>query len=100
MRLFSLLVKQVEDCCSDGIGCERCVVAAECVACWDTMCQRPEITRCEYSAFANRFAELRSKKWQMSIIQTMSFVSVKQGGRYNRDGRNQVEKAAEAIRSR
>jgi hypothetical protein len=81
VRLFNLLVKQVEACCGDGVGCERCAVAVECVAYWDTMCQRPVITRCEYSAFANRFAELRSKKWRMSIIQTMSFVSVKQGVR-------------------
>jgi len=61
-----LLVKKLEECSSDGIDCDRCLVAAECIAYWDIICQRLWLDEYQYSDYAARLDELRSRKWSLA----------------------------------
>jgi len=56
------LVDELEECSGEGLDCEHCPVAAECTACWDTICQQTVLDEYQYSDFAARLAELRNKK--------------------------------------
>ena len=62
MTLFDQLVKKAEECCGDGIVCDRCPVAADCRRFWDSVCQREMVDRREYSRYAARLTGFRSKK--------------------------------------
>jgi hypothetical protein len=59
------LIEKLEECSGDGIGCEHCPVAAECTACWDTICQQLGLDEYRYSDFAARLAQLRNRKWML-----------------------------------
>lgn len=56
------LVKRLEDCSGDGIDCDHCPVAAECTACWDTICRQLVLDEYRCSDFAARLDELRNRK--------------------------------------
>ena len=62
MKLFNQLVKKVEDCCDDGISCDRCPVAADCRRFWDSVCWYEMVDRREYSRYAARLTMFRNKK--------------------------------------
>jgi|GEM_PF-3140816 len=63
-NLFAdLLINKLEECSSDGIDCDHCLVAARCTACWDTICQQLLLDEYRYSEFAARLAKIRNRKW-------------------------------------
>jgi len=61
---FVELVNQLEQCCSDGIDCGHCPVAAQCTACWDSVCQQQDED--QYVKFAAHLAKLRDDKWSLA----------------------------------
>ena len=60
------LVKRLEDCSGDGIDCDHCPVAAECTACWDTICQQLVLDEYRCLDFAARLDELRNRKHKLA----------------------------------
>ncbi len=63
---IDLLLKELEECSNDGIDCGHCLVAAECTAYWDTICQRPWLDEYRYSDYASGLSELRHRKWNLA----------------------------------
>jgi len=60
------LVNRLENCCNDGIYCDHCPVAAECIACWDTFCNHSIVDENYYSELAARLDELRNRKHKLA----------------------------------